>query len=77
MVMKKALGLLGIGLALGIPGAFFLSRFAGSQLFGVTPEDIRIGAVAALILVPVAAVAGFLPSRRASVIDPIQALRHE
>jgi predicted permease len=77
MVMKEALCLLGIGLAAGVVGAFALSRFVGSQLFGVTPADPRIGAGAVLILVGVTTVAALLPARRASLIDPIGALRHE
>jgi predicted permease len=77
MVMKEALVLLGIGLALGIPGAYWLSRWVESQLYGVTPADVGTGGSAALILVVVAVVAGLLPACRASTIDPVQALRHE
>jgi ABC-type antimicrobial peptide transport system permease subunit len=77
MVMKEALVLLGIGLALGIPGAYWLSRWVESQLYGVTPADVGTGGSAALILVVVAVVAGLLPACRASTIDPVQELRHE
>ena len=75
MVLKEALCLLGAGLALGIPGAYWLSRWVGSQLYGVAPADAGSGGAAAAILVVVAVVAGLLPARRASTIDPIQALR--
>jgi predicted permease len=77
MVMKEALGLLGIGLAVGIPCAYFLSRYVSSQLFGVKPTDVQTAVVASVILAAVTAGAGLLPAWRASTIDPIQALRHE
>ncbi len=77
MVLREALALLGIGLAIGVPAAFLLSRYIGSQLFGVKPTDIWTAAAALLILAAVAAGAGWLPARRASAIDPIQALRYE
>jgi predicted permease len=77
MVMKEALALLGIGLALGIPCAYWLSRYVSSQLFGVAPADAWTAAVASVLLAAVTAAAGLLPARRASAIDPIQALRHE
>jgi ABC-type antimicrobial peptide transport system permease subunit len=63
MVIKDAFGLPGIGLALGIPGAYLLSRSVSSQLFGVAGADLGTAAL--------------VPARRASTIDPIQALRHE
>jgi ABC-type antimicrobial peptide transport system permease subunit len=77
MVMKEAFGLLGIGLALGIPCAYLLSRYVSSQLFGVAAADLGTAAVASIILSAVAAGAALIPARRASMIDPIQALRHE
>jgi predicted permease len=77
MVMKEAFGLLGIGLALGIPCAYLLSRYVSSQLFGVVAADLGTAAVASIALVVVAAGAALVPARRASTIDPIQALRHE
>jgi ABC-type antimicrobial peptide transport system permease subunit len=46
-------------------------------LFGVTPTDIWTGSAAVGVLALVAAMAGFIPARRASAIDPIQALRYE
>jgi predicted permease len=77
MVMREALLLLGIGLAIGIPAAFALSRLVASQLFSVSPADIGTALLALAILSLVAAGAGFLPARRASAIDPIRALRYE
>jgi predicted permease len=77
MVMREALALVGLGLAVGIPCAYFLSRYVRSQLFSVTPTDLWTGLSALAILAAVAAGAGLLPARRASGIDPIRALRYE
>ena len=77
MVMKETLLLLGLGLAMGIPSSYLLSRYVSSQLFGVTPTDIWTGVFALVVLAVVASGAGFLPARRASAIDPMTALRFE
>jgi predicted permease len=77
MVMREALGLLAIGLAVGIPCAYWLSRYVSSRLFGVTPADVPTALIASAILAAVAAGAALLPALRASSIDPIQALRHD
>jgi predicted permease len=77
MVMRETLVLVAVGLAIGIPVALVLSKYVSSQLFGVRATDIVSAVAALLILSLVAAGAGFLPARRASTIDPIQALRYE
>ena len=77
MVMKDAFGLVAVGFALGIPCAYWLSRYVTSQLFGVAAAGMGTAAVASLTLAAVAGGAAFLPARRAGRIDPIEALRHE
>jgi ABC-type antimicrobial peptide transport system permease subunit len=77
MVMRETLVLVAIGLAIGIPSALALTKYVSAQLFGVKPWDVWAGAAAFVILAAVAIGAGFLPARRASAIDPIQALRYE
>jgi predicted permease len=77
LVMREVLILLAGGFLAGIPGAYVLSRYVSSQLFGVTPADVWTGAASLAILGLVALVSGLVPARRASAIDPITALRYE
>ena len=74
-VIGQTLRLALIGLALGGVASYFLARGVSGLLFGVTPRDPQTFAVMALVLTVVALVAGYLPARRASRIDPMAALR--
>ena len=69
--------LLGIGIATGIVVALSAARLIQRMLYGVTPADGPSLSAAIFILIMVALVAGFLPARRASRVDPMVALRHE
>jgi predicted permease len=66
-----------IGLAIGIAGAFVLTRAMQSLLFGVSATDPLTLAGVALVLGLAALLASYLPARRATKVDPIVALRHE
>jgi putative ABC transport system permease protein len=77
MVMKEVLLLLAIGFAVGVPAAIGAGRFVGSQLFGIQPYDPRMAIATLAALTFVSVVAGLIPARRASRIDPILALRYE
>ena len=77
MVMRDALALVVLGIALGAPAALAAGRLVSSLLFGLTPADPLTIVGASLVMILVAAVAGYLPARWASQVDPMVALRYE
>ncbi len=77
MVSRETLVLTGFGLAVGIPSALAASRLVRHMLFGVSVEDPATLVVVAFTLVAVAALAGYIPARRAMRVDPMVALRHQ
>ena len=77
LVMKEVLILFGIGLAVGIPSAILLGRYVSAQLYDVKTYDPVVAGTSILLMIFVAGLAGIIPARRASRIDPILALRYE
>jgi len=74
-VVSRTMVLAGAGIALGAAGSFVVARLIGSLLYGVAPTDAMTFAGMALVLLLVSALAGYLPARRASRTDPMEALR--
>ena len=77
MVLQQVVVLSGAGLAVGGLLAFALSSLIRSQLYGLQPHDPFTFVSAAVVLAAAACAAGFIPSWRASRVDPMHALRHE
>jgi predicted permease len=77
MILRETgwLGLLGVTIGLG--AAYAVMRYIQAMLFGIAARDFGIFAGAAALLIAIAALAGYLPARRASRVDPMIALRHE
>ena len=76
-VVSRATGIASLGVLLGVPAALGLSRFAGGFVFGVAPRDPVSLAGASILLVVTAALAGWLPARRAARIDPVEVLKQD
>jgi ABC-type antimicrobial peptide transport system permease subunit len=77
MAMGDVALVVAIGLAAGLGASLAATRYIASFLYGVTATDARTLAAAALFFGLVAAVAGYVPARRASRLDPMNALREE
>jgi predicted permease len=77
LVLKEAAGLVLAGLVIGLAGALALGRTVASLLFEISPRDpLQLGA-AAIMLTAAAAIGSIIPARRASRLDPMDALREE
>ncbi|HVS81351.1 MAG TPA: ABC transporter permease [Pyrinomonadaceae bacterium] len=77
MVLKESLLLVGAGLVIGVPAAWGAAHLISSQLFGLNPSDPATLSMAVVLLTLVAALAGYIPARKASRVDPLVALRYE
>jgi len=77
LVLKQGMTLAGIGVAVGLAMAYGLSRVLATMLFGVKSSDPSTFALVAGILIAVAAVATYIPARRAAATPPSEALRYQ
>jgi ABC-type antimicrobial peptide transport system permease subunit len=77
MVLKHGAVLVVTGVAIGLAGAFVLTRFLATLLFGVTPTDTLTFVVVSLLFFLIAMFASLIPARRAAKVDPLKALRYE
>ena len=77
MVLRESMWLVAIGAVLGVAAALWAGRFVETVLFGLSPRDPLTIASAVGVIVVVAALAGYLPARRASRVDPMHALRQQ
>ena len=77
LVLRNGMALLLVGLGIGLAGAFALSRFLQSLLFEVKSTDIMTFASVPFLLAAVAFLACYLPARRATLVDPVIALRND
>jgi len=77
MIMGNGMKLALIGVALGLVGAFILTRFMSTMLFGVAPTDAMTFGSISVLLILVALLACYLPGRRATKVEPTISLRYE
>jgi predicted permease len=77
MVLRQSIALTALGIGAGLPLALWSGQFVSSLMFGLTPRDPVTLISTALLLVLVSACAGYIPARRASLVDPAAALKQE
>jgi ABC-type antimicrobial peptide transport system permease subunit len=77
LVVGDGLRLAAMGIVVGIGSALIATRALRTMLFGVQPGDAATIGVVAAVLVATAAIASYMPARRATRVDPVEALRAE
>jgi ABC-type antimicrobial peptide transport system permease subunit len=77
MVIRQGMELTGAGIVIGLVGAAALTRVMASLLFGVSTTDLVTFSAVPIVLIAIALLASYLPARRATLVDPVVALREE
>ena len=77
MILRQGVALALAGIVVGVPLSMWANTYVSTFLFGLTPRDPVTLTVAAGILMTVASLAGYLPARRAALVDPARALKQD
>ena len=77
LVLRQALGLVAVGLAVGLAGSLVVSRVLGQMLYGLSTFDALTFVTVPVFLAAVAMLAAYIPARRAAKVDPMVALRYD
>jgi ABC-type antimicrobial peptide transport system permease subunit len=77
LVLRQGMFLVACGLLIGVVAALFATRLVGALLVGMSATDPVTFGLISLLLAAVAALAGYVPARRATRVDPMVALRYE
>ena len=77
MILGEALTKVAVGVAIGLTGAAAASRLISNTLFGVGQIDPVAIVVALVLMLATALIAGYIPARRATKVDPVEALKYE
>ena len=77
LILRESALLVGLGAAIGLPAALASTKLVESFLFGLTPQDPMTIALSVVVLLGITALAGYIPARRATRVDPMVALRYE
>jgi predicted permease len=77
MILRQALVFAALGVAAGIPLTLWAGRYVSTMLYGLTPQDPVTLGLTATLLIALASIAGYLPARRAALVDPAAALKQE
>ncbi|PYR74643.1 MAG: ABC transporter permease [Acidobacteria bacterium] len=77
LVLRESMILVGVGVAIGLGVTIVASRLVTTLLYGLAPTDVPTMMLAIVVMMTVSGIAGYLPARRASHVDPMVALRYE
>jgi len=77
MILFQSMTTVAIGLGIGLAGAFGLTRWMSSLLYGVSAHDLLVHGLVLILLAGAGLVASYIPARKAMSVDPVVALRYE